>query len=457
MDNFALLTDSYKLGHYKMYPAGTQYVYSYFEARKGAKFPKTVFFGLQKLIKELASVRITIEDVELGKSFTDAHIGPDVFNYDGWKHIVEKHDGKLPIEIKAIEEGTKVPIDNVMFTVVNTDPKCPWLTGHVETLLTHVWHPSTVATLSREVKEFFVETMEETCDTLEKLPFMLHDFGMRGVSSLESAEMGGLGHLVNFMGTDTVPSILAGWKWYNTKNMLGFSVNATEHSIMTSLSREGEAEVIGNLIEKFPSGILSVVSDSYDIEACVREIYGEQFKEKILNRDGVFVVRPDSGEPVSTIMTLLEILDEKFGSYENNKGYKVLDDKIRLIWGDGINFDGIQAIIMEMIKHNWSVDNIVFGMGGSLLQRIDRDTQRFAFKSSAQFRDGKWHDIFKDPKDQSKRSKKGKLSLIKDDRGYVTIQTKCLGAREDLLKTVFLNGEVVKELTFEQVRDNSNA
>jgi nicotinamide phosphoribosyltransferase len=438
-----------------MYPQGTEYVYSYFEARKGAKFDETLFFGLQKLLKELESVKITMEDVELGKAFTDAHIGPDVFNYEGWKHIVEKHDGKLPLEIKAVAEGSVIPIDNVLFTVQNTDPKCPWLTGHVETLLTHVWHASTVATLSKQVKNFFEETMQETCDTLDKLPFMLHDFGMRGVSSLEGAEMGGLGHLVNFMGTDTVPAILAGWKYYNTKAMLGYSVNATEHSIMTSLGREGEAEVIKDLIEKFPDGILSVVSDSYNIEECVRDLYGERFKEQILNRDGVFVVRPDSGEPVSTVLNLLDILDDKFGSYENTKGYKVLNDKVRLIWGDGIDFTGIQNIIYAMMGKKWSADNIVFGMGGGLLQKVNRDTQRFAFKSSAQYRNGEWLDIFKDPVDSSKRSKKGKLSLIKDEKGIRTIQSKCLGKREDLLKPVFRDGKLLKEFTFEEVRANS--
>jgi nicotinamide phosphoribosyltransferase len=445
-----------------MYPKGTGYVYSYFEARKGATFDSTVFFGLQKLLKELETVTITMEDVEKGKQFTDLHIGTGVFNYEGWKHIAENLDGKLPLEIKAVAEGTVVPIDNVMFTVQNTDPKCPWLTGHVETLLTHVWHPSTVATLSKQVKDFFEEVMQETCNNLDKLPFMLHDFGMRGVSSLESAKMGGLGHLVNFMGTDTVPAILAGWEYYNTDAMLGYSVNATEHSIMTSLGREGEAEVIKDLIEKFPTGILSVVSDSYDIEKCVKEIYGEQFKEEILARDGVFVVRPDSGDPVSTVINLLRILDEKFGSYMNDKKFKVLNDKVRLIWGDGIDFNGIKEIIYAMIDDGWSADNIVFGMGGGLLQKVNRDTQRFAFKSSAQHRDGEWHDIFKDPVDQTKRSKKGRLSLVRDNKmggknnGYKTIQTKCLGDREDLLKTVFLNGKVVKEYTFEEVRENSN-
>jgi len=455
MDNFTLITDSYKLGHWKMLPTGTEYVYSYFEARTGAKYKHTVFFGLQKLLKELESIRITMEDVELGKAFTDAHIGPNVFNYDGWKHIVENHDGRLPLEIRAVAEGTAVPINNVLFTVVNTDPKCPWLVGHVETILTHVWHPSTVATLSHTAKEFFIKVMEETCDTLEKLPFMLHDFGMRGVSSLESAEMGGLGHLVNFMGTDTIPAILAGRKYYNTTDMLGFSVNATEHSIMTSLGRKGEAQVIADLIEKFPTGILSIVSDSYDIEACVRKLLGKKFKKAILNRDGVLVVRPDSGDPVSTIMALLNILEDKFGSYENQKGYKLLNDKVRLIWGDGIDLSGIKDIVASMIAQHWSVDNICFGMGGGLLQKVNRDTQRFAFKSSAQCRDGVWHDIFKDPIDKSKRSKKGKLALIKEKGIFKTVSQKGSEGK-DLLKQVFHNGKVLKEYTFEEVRINSN-
>lgn len=454
MNNFTLMTDSYKLGHFRMYPNGTQFVYSYFEARKGAKYSKTIFFGLQKLLKQLAAVKITMKDVEEGKAFTDIHIGPNVFNYEGWKHIVEKHNGRLPLEIRAIAEGTAVPIDNVLFTVVNTDPKCPWLVGHAETLLTHVWHPSTVATLSRNIKEFFIEIMDKTCNNLDKLPFMLHDFGMRGVSSLEGAEMGGLGHLTSFMGTDTVPAILAGWKYYNTNEMLGLAVLASEHSIMTAKGRKGEAEVIANLLEKFPEGILSVVSDSYDIEACVRDLYGEKFKEQILNRDGVFVVRPDSGEPVSTVMSLLKIIDEKFGSYTNDKGYRVLNDKIRMIWGDGVNFNGIKEICHAMIDDKWSIDNICFGMGGGLLQQVNRDTQRFAFKSSAQYRNGQWYNIFKDPIDKSKRSKKGKLALIKENGKFKTVSQDEAGKR-DLLIPVFRNGEMLKQYTFEEVRKNT--
>ena len=464
--NIVTMTDSYKMGHWQQYPEGTEYVYSYFEARNGAKFDETTFFGLQYLLKEyLEGTVVTTEKIDFAEKLAKVHFGNDyIFNRSRWDYIVEKWDGKLPVRIKAVPEGTPVPVNNVMMTVENTDPNCYWLTNHLETMLTWVWHPSTVASLSRTTKQMIAKYLQETADNLDGLPFKLHDFGFRGVAGNEAARLGGAGHLVNFMGTDTVGAMELALMYYDADiNSLAFSVPATEHSVMTSLGEEGEADMYKRVLDKYPTGILSVVSDSYDIYRATAKYVGEYFKEEILNRDGVFVVRPDSGDPVETVMRLLYILMDKFGGEVNSKGYKVLNPKVRLIWGDGINLEGITQILEAMKEEFWSADNIVFGMGGGLLQKVNRDTQRFAFKCSAQCRNGVWYDIQKTPLDESKKSKAGKLALIKEGDVYRTIESvqpelysTLYEVTGDVLETVFLNGEIVKEYTFDEVRKNAS-
>jgi nicotinamide phosphoribosyltransferase len=454
--NQVTLTDSYKVSHDRMYPDGTQYVSSYFEARKGAHFPKTMFFGLQILLKDhFLGVQVTKEDIDKAEKLMGEHLGE--FNRAKWDYIVDNCGGKLPIKIRAVAEGTQVPVDNVLFNIINTDPNCYWLVGHMETVLTHVWHSSTVATLSKQCRNLFEIYLEASCDEGKEFPgidFMLHDFGYRGATCIQAAQRAGMGHLVNFSGTDTIIALEGAMDYYNAPGAVGFSVNATEHSVMTSRGREGEIETIKDIITKYPNGILSMVSDSYDIFNCVENIYGKgEVKEMILARDGVFVIRPDSGEPVATMKRLLELAGEAFGFETNKKGFKVLNPKVRIIWGDGIGFDGIGTILEMAIANDWSAENLVFGMGGGLHQKVDRDTQRCAFKSSAQMRNGEWHDIFKDPLDQSKRSKRGQLKLIKEDGQFKTVRLEEEG--EDILETVFLNGDLVKEFTFDEVRANA--
>lgn len=453
LNNIVMLTDSYKIGHHNMYLDGTEKVYSYFEARKGAKFNETVFFGLQYILKNyFEGVVVTKEKIDEAEKFCEFHFGnKNIFKRERWDYIIEKHGGKLPIKIKAVPEGSRIPIDNVMMTVENTDPNCCWLTNHCETILTHVWQGCNVATISYEIKKLFKTYLNYTCDDGEKfagINFMLHDFGFRGTSSIESAAIGGAGHLINFMGTDTIIAPVMIKEFYNNGNYPNaFSVAATEHSIMTSKGKEGEAEVIEHIIDNYPDGILSVVSDSYNIYRCVEDIYGEQFKHKILARNGKFVVRPDSGDPVEVMCKVIEILGKKFGYTINKKGYKILNPKVGIIWGDGIDYEGIRNVLEAIMKLGWSVENCVFGMGGGLLQKHNRDTQRFAFKCSAQFRDGKWVDVYKDPIDGSKASKRGRLKLIRESaRIYKTVDINYDCVENDVLKTVFENGQMINEI-----------
>lgn len=459
--NICLTTDSYKIAHWNQYPKGTEIVYSYFECRKGSKFAETPFFGLQYIIKNhLEGVVVTREKIENAAKLCKAHFGDEkYFNREGWEYILNSLGGKLPIVIKAVEEGTVVPINNVLMTVENTDSKCFWLTNYLESLLSQVWYPLTVAALSREVKVNIKEYLDLTSDG-GLLNFGLHDFGFRGASSYETAGIGGAAHLINFLGTDTVVAMEVAMNYYNANlDGLAYSVAATEHSVMTALGRDGEVAVVDNLLNEYPTGILSVVADSYDIYNFVDNIVGNQFKDRILARKGVFVVRPDSITPThqtpeEEMVWIMESLWNNYGGTVNSKGYKLINPSVRVLWGDGIDLEGIKKILYAVTKGGFATENIAcFGMGGGLLQKVNRDTQRCAFKSSAQYRNGQWYDIFKNPKDQSKASKKGKLKLTKVDGKFVTVGENDPG--EDYLKVVFANGVLVKEIDFATVRTNA--
>jgi nicotinamide phosphoribosyltransferase len=453
MSNLILATDSYKLTHWNQYPPDTTHVYSYLEARKGADFPETVFFGLQYILRKYLTGKVVYEgDVYDAQKLAAKHFGNDsLFNFDGWMYIARDLKGYLPIEIKAVPEGSVVDTGNVLMTIVNTDPKCYWLTNALESLLMHVWYPSTVASLSRSVKKEIEWSLSNTSDG-ESPNFMLHDFGYRGVSSHESAAIGGAGHLVNFLGTDTLPAMELLHTYYGASyDDLAFSVPATEHSVMTARGREGEDSVIQQLLDNHPTGILSVVADSYNVyDFAIR--LGDKFKEQILARDGVFVVRPDSvalGEsPASVVTRLLEILWKHFGGTTNSKGFRVLDPHIRLIWGDGIDSSGIVNILAEVEDDGYSAENLVFGMGGGLLQKVNRDTQRFAIKASAMKGADGWRGISKDPLDASKASKKGHLALV--DGKTVTVPPDYDGP--DDLELVFHNGRLIRKQKFSDIR-----
>ena len=459
--NICLTTDSYKLNHWNQYPDGTEKVYSYFECRKGAKFAETPFFGLQYIIKNhLEGVVVIREKIENAAKLCKAHFGSEkYFNREGWEYILNSYGGKLPVVIKAVEEGTVVPINNVLMTIENTDNKCFWLTNFLETILSQVWYSTTVAALSREVKVNIKEYFDLTSDG-GLLNFGLHDFGFRGASSWESAGIGGAAHLINFLGTDTVVAMEVAVNYYNADlNGLAFSVAATEHSVMTALGKNGEEQVVENLLNEYPTGILSVVSDSYDIYNFVSNIVGTKFKDRILDRDGVFVVRPDSITPThptpeEEMVWIMENLWANIGGTINSKGYKVINPKVRVLWGDGIDIDGIKKILYAVTKAGFATENIAcFGMGGGLLQKVNRDTQRCAFKCSAQYRDGQWYDIQKNPKDVSKASKKGKLKLIKVDGEFETVGENDPG--EDYLKVVFYDGVLLNEVDFATIRKNA--
>jgi len=459
--NIILNTDSYKVSMFKQYPAGTTGVYSYIESR-GGRYDRTVFFGLQAFIKEYLLEPITQADIEIADELLTAHGEP--FNRAGWQYILDNHNGYLPVVIRAVPEGTVVPVKNVLATIENTDPKCYWLTTWLETaLLRAIWYPTTVATQSKMVKNIITEYLEKSGDPTT-IDFKLHDFGARGVSSLESAGIGSAAHLVNFMGTDTISGVLFAREYYNA-GIAGFSIPAAEHSTITSWGRAGEVKAYNNMVKQFgvPGALLAVVSDSYDIyEAC--RMWGTELKQQVIDSGATVVIRPDSGDPVEVLPKMMRILGEGFGYTTNSKGYKVLNN-VRLLWGDGINQLSVRSILGVVVDLNgWSADNLAFGMGGALLQQLDRDTQKFAMKCSSAQVNGEWVDVFKDPiTDSGKVSKKGRVTLWKSGGEFVTSvdepkgwYDKAIGPWTEVLEEVYRDGKLVKEIDFATVRANSN-
>ncbi|OHA83448.1 MAG: nicotinate phosphoribosyltransferase [Candidatus Yonathbacteria bacterium RIFOXYC1_FULL_52_10] len=451
--NPILLTDSYKPSHWKQYPAGTERVFSFLESR-GGQFPSTIFFGLQYILKKhLIGAVVTEADIAEARDLFRAHFGTDaIFNEAGWRYIVDRHGGRLPVRIRAVPEGTAVPVSNVLMTIENTDPAVPWITNYLETLTSQAWYPTTVATQSNMMRRTVLKFLEET-GSPDLIDFKVHDFGYRGSTSVESAGIGGAAHLVNFKGTDTLAAIITARDYYD-EPMAGFSIPAAEHSTITSWGKDRERDAYGNMLEQFPDGLVAVVSDSYDIYRACRDLWGKELREQVLNRNGTVVVRPDSGNPPEVVLKVLQALGDAFGTSVNEKGYRVLDPHVRVIQGDGIDLAMLDTILTAMQRAKWSADNIAFGSGGGLLQKVNRDTSKFAIKCSAIHINGMWRDVMKDPiTDPGKRSKAGRLKLIRNGHGFETVREESAG--DDELVTVFENGELVREYSFQEIRDRA--
>lgn len=472
--NFILQTDSYKLSHHGQYPKNVTKIVSYLESR-GGLYPSTVFYGLLgMLIKHFEGVRVTPEDVEEAKQFALKHFGSDIFNYDGWMYIAKELGGKLPIKIKAVKEGSVVPVSNVLMTIENTDPECPWLTNHCETILMRLWAPITIATNSFYCKRVIKDYLEETTENCNNLPFKLHDFGYRGVSSEETAGILGSAHLTSFLGTDTLAGIVYANKYYNqnlSDAMYGFSVPASEHSVACTYGVTKEDKYFLNMLNIYPTGIVSIVSDTYNVYNFV-ETMSTEYKQKILERDGKVVFRPDSGDPIEVNSRLIDILWRIFGGTYYN-GYKLLPPQVGIIQGDGIDHDMLDKILAMGKAKGYSADNWIFGSGGGLLQKFDRDTQKFAIKACYGEKEEEFFaspeslepgirtigfDIYKQPiTDKGKNSKKGKLKLHRAGKDYSTIESSKAGdmfeGYVDELEVVFKNGEIKRRQSFDEIRN----
>jgi len=453
MINPILNTDSYKLSHFLQYPPDTEYLSCYIESR-GGDFSHSVFFGLQMFLKKYLCNPITQSHIDEAEEIAKLHGLP--FNKEGWQYILRVHHGFFPIEIEAAPEGSFVPIHNVLLQVVNTDPQCAWLASYVETMLLRaIWYPTSVATLSQGCYKVIRDYLSLTADNCDGLPFMLHDFGPRGASSEETAAIGGLAHLVNFMGTDNLSAIMAARRYYHSE-MAGYSIPAAEHSTVITWGREREREAYENMLSQFGGkySTMAVVSDSYDLWNAIDHIWGEELKQAIQISGSTLVIRPDSGTPIEIVPQALEKLMQTFGFALNTKGYRVLPPYIRLIQGDGVNAQSIKDILEVLKNASISAENIVFGIGGELLQKINRDTQKFAMKVSAIYRNNEWHGVNKDPiTDPGKRSKKGRLALIKNENAeFETILKRDLNGKKNELELYFKNGALLRDESLDTIR-----
>lgn len=453
-NNIILLTDSYKQTHWNQLPPKTKYMYSYMESRTGAEFPTTCFFGLQYILqKYLVGKVVTKEKIHEAYSILGKHFDNNsYFNFKGWEYILDKHNGRLPISIKAVREGTNIPTNNVMMTIQNTDPNCPWLCGFIDSLLMHVWYASTVATKSREMKKLLLKYCKNTGGNIYGISNRLVDFGFRGSSSVESAGIGGCAHLLNFTSTDNLPALMVANQYYYNNNA-GHSIPASEHSTMTCWGKNNEKQAYSNMLDKYPTGLIAVVSDSYDINNAILNIW-KSLKNKVIHRDGLLLIRPDSGELPLALLEVLNMVGQIFGFTMNSKGFKVLNPKIRVIQGDGIDLDSLELCLKYIQNANWCTDNTIFGSGGALLQKMNRDTQKFAIKCSAAYINNKWIDVFKSPaNDTTKKSKKGRLKLIMENNKYKTV--KIDNPKKDLMVEVFRDGRLLYNQFLSQIIENN--
>lgn len=439
--NFILSTDSYKFSHSKLIDPQIKYMSSYIEPRKSSKFSEVLYFGLQAYLKEYLSDPITRSDIDYAEQRITAHGLP--FDREPWDIIVNEYNGHLPISIYAIDEGSVVDLGTPLLTVRNIDERFPWLPAFIETALHRaIWYPSTVATLSREAKKIIYAGLVETSEDPDgQIAFKLHDFGGRGVSSGESAGLGGMAHLINFMGTDTVEALEAA-KVYYGEDMAGFSIPASEHSTVTSWGRDREYEMFDHFLNTYakPGAIYACVSDSYNIWDAIEKGWGGKLKDKVRHSGGTLVIRPDSGNPIHYMVTSASLsIQSVFTEHKkNSKGYTVWEPCVRAIQGDGCTLETIKQVVDDLILNKISLDNWAFGMGGGLLQKVNRDDLSFAMKTSAASYDGDtWFDVKKDPiTDPSKASKAGLM---------ITPE----------MKMRYCNGALVNETTFAEIRERA--
>jgi len=452
--NLILDVDSYKVSHFKQYPPNTKKLDAYIEARK-LNNQELVFFGLQAFIKKYLLNPITQSDIDEAENFLTEHMG--IFNRADWEYVLKKHDGYLPIEIKSVDEGTVTKTSLPLLEVTNTDEKLPWLVTYIETaLLRSIWYPTSVATISREIKKIIARYLSETTANFEEqLPFKLHDFGARGVSSYESSRIGGAAHLLNFVGSDTVEGAMFLKDYYDGTN-ISFSIPASEHSTITAWGKDYENKAHENIINQFllEGKVIASVIDSYDTFETATKTISRELKEKIINSKGTLVVRPDSGKLPDTIIALLNTLssEENFGYTLNSKGYKELPSYIRVIQGDGVDKNSIEDILFSMKENNYSAVNITFGMGGALLQKLDRDTYSFAMKVSAIHDGNTWKGVYKEPSnDKTKNSRRGRFAIVQNDELEVVDLEKL--NQTNLLKTRYKDGKLYNETDLKVIRN----
>lgn len=484
--NPALLIDGYKADHRRQYPKGTEYVYSNFTPRQ-SRIPgvnNVIFFGLQYFILEYLIERWNKNFFKKPKDVVIREYKRRMDNYLGsnavpCEHIEALHKlGYLPISIKAVPEGTLVPIGVPVLTITNTIPEFFWLTNYFETLLSNIlWKPITSATTAFQYRKKFEEYADLTGYDKDLIKWQGHDFSFRGMSGNEDSLMSGAAHLLSFTGTDTIPAIDFLEKYYmanSDKELIGGSVPATEHSVMSMGSRENEIDTFRRLVtELYPSGIVSIVSDTWDFWRVMTE-YLVELREEILARDGKVVIRPDSGDPVKIICGdtdtpeaflteaqskgAYEVLWDIFGGTISPKGFKILNPKVGLIYGDSITLDRQSEILSRLAKKGFTASNLVFGIGSFTYEYVTRDTFGFAMKATWGCVNGEEKDIYKNPKTDSgfKKSARGLLQVL--EGSTLILKDQCTKEEENkgLLKEVYRDGKLLRVVTLQDIRNKIN-
>ena len=477
--NPLLYTDGYKVDHRRQYPNETTLVYSNWTPRKSRieGIDKVVFFGLQYFIKRYLIQEFQENFFDKPKTEICKKYSRRINNYlgenkVGIKHIEDLHDlGYIPMVIKALPEGVSVPIKVPMFTMYNTLPQFFWLTNYFETLLsTTVWLPCNSATLAKQYRIILDKYAKETSSIPEFVDWQGHDFSMRGMAGLEASIMSSAGHLLSFTGTDTIPTVDFLEEYYNANSdteLIGGSVAATEHSVMCMGTNLGEQETFKRLItEVYPNGIVSIVSDTWDLWKVLTE-YLPNLKQEVLARNGKVVVRPDSGDPVDIICGnpkgktieeskgVIELLWETFGGITNEKGYKELDSHIGAIYGDSITLDRATQICERLKEKGFASTNVVLGIGSFTYQYNTRDTFGFAMKATYGEVAGKGREIYKDPvtDDGTKKSAKGLMKIIKENGEYQLIdQVSWEEEKQGELREVYRDGKILIDEKLSEIR-----
>lgn len=477
--------DFYKADHRSQYPVGTTEVYANFTPRSAAHAKvadgfdnKIVFFGLRYFIKHFLIEtwngqffkQPKDKVVSAYKRRMDTSLGKDSISVD---HIAALHDlGYLPIRIKALPEGSRVPIGVPVLTIVNTKPEFFWLTNYLESVIScYLWKPVTSATTAFEYRRLLTESAIATGGSLDFVRFQAHDFSYRGLSGMQDACISGAAHLTSFWGTDTVPAIDFVEEYYGANadsEPVGFSVPATEHSVMCMGMQDGELETFRRLInDVYPAGIVSVVSDTWDFWRVITE-YVSVLKADILKREGKLVIRPDSGDPIKIVCGdpdapegtperkgAIECLWDVFGGTITDKGFRKLDSHIGLIYGDSISLERGQQIMKGLIEKGFSSDNIVLGVGSFTYQYVTRDNFGFAMKATSGIVNGERRDIFKSPKTDSgvKKSAKG-LLRVEEENGIYKLYDQQTEEQEKQghLKTVYENGDLIVDYKLSDIR-----
>jgi len=490
--NRVMCADSYKYSHSKQYPENMVSMYDYMEARSNKVYPATVFVGLQGLLKEYFTDPITIQEVNQAHEFAKGHGVP--FDIEGWEYIVDVLGGKLPVEIKAVDEGSLIPTKMVLMTIESTDNMVPWISGWLETVLMRLWYSTNIAT-----KSYYTRKILEKYGSKEWAHFAYHNFGSRGSTTSEASQIGGFAHLTQFMGTDNFDSLLYCFENYGS-TMAGYSVFASEHSTTTANaegSQEKEEAFVIRMLEENPDApIMSFVADSYDVynftDFCTKP--GSKIRKIVESRPNQkFVLRPDSGEPIEVLSKMIEIMKNN-GVFDTEIDGKALSTNFGMLWGDGITPEVIEKILINFTTYQnipvsdqtsvtlLAAENFVFGSGGDIMQNHTRDTMGFAVKCSSItvdegspyetgkiFDNGKhemeWkphfveRDVFKDPiTDHGKKSKKGKVTTYYNkntDTYFVDKVGKNFDGAIDVLDTVYLNGNLVKETTLDEIRSKT--